>query len=124
MSSVGRLAVGGIMKMIQNSQQPSPIADNLLSIQNNKKLPYGKVLVYVGSHGIPEDVGVVSISKLARESNRFEHEVVRELRNRGYLLFSKEEFTVMTDKLISAIKGGQLKLPVSGTAISAIIKSI
>lgn len=121
MSSAGRLFVGGIIKMVSNTKQPSAIADSLLNIQN-KQIPYGKVLVYVGSKGIPEDVGFVSISRLARGTNRFEHEVVKELQNRGHLLFRKEEFTILMDRLIDAVKGGRLKLPISSATVSAIIK--
>ena len=40
-------------------------ADGIL----NKKAPYGKVLIAVGKGGLPKDLKVVSVSRMAREFN-------------------------------------------------------
>jgi hypothetical protein len=78
-----------------------------------KKLPFGNVLVCIGPRGLPEDVEVVSISRLARESKRLESDVVNELRMRGCMLLSAEAFSLLIDRLIDGVLEGWLILPIS-----------
>ena len=55
---------------------------------------------------------VVSISELARQSNRPESETIQEVRNRGYLLFDQEPFSRLIDKLVIDVREGRLHLPI------------
>jgi len=77
-----------------------------------KRRPFGTVLVSIGPKGLPDDVQVVSISELARQSNRQESEVISELREHGHLLFSEEAFSRLIDRLTSDVQEGRLLLPV------------
>ena len=120
--SLGGLAVSGIIKMVSENKQLSTFSDHLLTSLTSKRPPSGRVLVCVGPKGLPDDVGVVSISRLARESNREEPQVINGLRKGGYLLFDGKAFSLLIDKLINDIQEGQLYLPIS-TEILADIKT-
>jgi len=111
--SLGGLAVGSIIKMVSRNEQLSAFADYLLESPTNKERPFGSVLVCIGPEGLPDDVRVVSISKLARESNRQESEVIHELQERRCLLFSEKEFSLLIDRLIDDVREGRLCLPIS-----------
>ena len=113
-SSLGGLALGGIVKRVSKNKRLSAFADYLLESPINKELPFGSVLVCIGLKGLPDDVRVVSISKLARESNRPESEVIHELQECGCLLFSEKEFSLLIDRLIDDVREGRLCLPISG----------
>jgi hypothetical protein len=117
--SVIGLGMAAGRAMVSKNNRLSRISDSLKSV-NIKKLPFGNVLVCIGPKGLPDDVEVVSISWLARESKRLESEVVKELQKRGYLLLSKEAFSLLIDKLVDAIRKGRLCLPISGEKLSEI----
>lgn len=70
-------------------------------------------MVRVGPKGLPDDVKAVSISQLARDSNRPEPEIVNRLQEEGYLLFSEEVFSSLIDRLITYVRQGKLCLPAS-----------
>ena len=55
---------------------------------------------------------VVSISELARESNRPESEIIQKLQKGGCLLFSQERFSRLIDKLVIDVREGQVHLPI------------
>jgi len=80
--SLGGLAVGGMIKMASRNKQLSAFADYLLKSPTNKERPFGLVLICIGPKGLPHDAGVVSISQLARESNREESEIINKLAGR------------------------------------------
>ena len=117
--SVIALAMSAGRAIISKNNRLSRISDPLKSA-GIKKLPFGNVLVCVGPKGLPDDVGVVSISHLARESNRDESEVINELKKRGCLLFSKETFSLLIDKLVDDVREGRLRLPISWEKLSDI----
>jgi len=122
MVSLGGLAVSSIIKMVSKNEQLSTFSDHLITGLTSKQRPFGTVLVCIGPKGLPDDVGVVSISRLARESNREEPQVINGLRKGGYLLFDEKAFSLLIDKLINDIQEGQLYLPIS-TEILADIKT-
>ena len=84
----------------------------------DKKRPFGTVMVWVGPKGVPDDIGIVSISELARDSNRPEIEIIQKLREGGYLLFTQEAFSSLIDKLVIDVREGRLELPVSSDKLS------
>ena len=113
-NSVGRLVTGGIIKMVSQDNKPlSALGDQLLRKPAGKPRPFGMVLVCIGPTGVPDGVGVVSVSQLARGSNREEAAVTNELQERGHLLFSEKTFCLLINKLIEDIEGGCLLLPIS-----------
>ena len=121
--SLGGLAVGSLIKMASRNKQLSASADYLLKGLGNEKRPFGLVLICIGPKGLPDDAEVVSISRLARESNRVESEVVGALQEGGYLLLSEKAFSLLVDKLIEDVREGRLRLPVSREKLSEITAS-
>lgn len=110
---LGRLSVSGAIKMVSRNKQLSAFADYLLESPTSKERPFGMVLVCIGPKGLPDGVEVVSVSRLARESDRQEWDVINELQKRGYLLFSEEAFSLLIDRLINGVLEGRLLLPIS-----------
>jgi hypothetical protein len=111
--SLGGLAASGIIGMVSKNKRRSATAGRLLQSLNNEQPPFGRVLVCIDPEGLPDDVRVISISKLARESNRPESEVICELQERGCLLFSEKEFSLLIDRLVDDVREGRLCLPIS-----------
>ena len=118
--SLGRLAVGSTIKMMSTNRWLTAFSDNLLTNPTGKQRPFGMVLVCIGPKGLPDDVEVVAISQLAREENRQESDVINNLQERGYLLFSEKAFSLLIDKLITDVQEGRLGLPVSAKKLSRI----
>lgn len=121
--SLGGLAVGGLIKMASRNEQLSAFADSLLDGLGNKERPFGLVLICIGPKGLPDGVEVVSISRLARDSNRDESEVIVTLRESGNLLLSEKAFSLLIDRLIEDVREGRLRLPVSREKLSEITLS-
>jgi hypothetical protein len=111
--SLGGLAASGIIGMVSKNKRRSATAGHLLQSLNNEQRPFGRVLVCIDPEGMPDDVRVVSISKLARESNQPESEVIQELQERGCLLFGEKEFSLLIDRLVDDVREGRLCLPIS-----------
>ncbi len=75
--------VGFFAKIIMAATTEKPPVLKLVSqvcdTSTAKKPPYGTVMVCIGPKGLPDDVRVVSISGLARESNQPESEITQKL---------------------------------------------
>jgi hypothetical protein len=121
--SLGGLAMGGMIKTASKNKQLSAFADYLLKNSTDKERPFGLILIYIGPRGLLDDAGVVSISRLARESNRPESEIINKLQEGGYLLFNEKTFSLLIDRLIDAVREGRLHLPVSREKLSEITAS-
>jgi hypothetical protein len=118
MTSWGGLVVGTVIKITSKDKRLSAFSDHLLKNLGGKDPPFSMVLVCIGSQGLPDGVEVVSISRLARESNREESEVINELQQGGCLLFSEKAFSLLIDKLINDVQGGRLLLPITTEKLS------
>ena len=70
-------------------------------------------MVCIGPKGLPDDAKAVSVSQLARDSNRTEPEIVKGLRENGYLVFTEETFSYLIDRLVADVREGKLCLPIS-----------
>ena len=68
--------------------------------------------------GLPEDVQVVSLSHLARDSKRSEVEVRNGIQNLGYVLLAPLAFSALLDNLESKILDGSVSLPMSTEQIA------
>ena len=112
MFSLGGLAMG-TFRMLSKKKGLQAISDELLNSLGGEERPFGNVLICVGPRGMPDDVQVVCISRLARESHRVESEVINELQGRGWLLFNEKAFSLLIDKLACDVQEGRLHLPVS-----------
>ena len=109
--SITGLAAKIIVAKTKN-QEALDVVNNIFDTEGHKK-PFGMVMVCVGPKGLPDDATVISISQSARESNRSEPEITNKLQDDGYLLFSKEVFSLLIDRLIADVREGKLTLPVS-----------
>jgi hypothetical protein len=119
MLSLTGLAAKIVVAATTKSQRARNIVRNLFDTEGQEK-PFGTLMVCVGAKGLPDDVVVVSISQLARESNRPETEILSKLQDDGYLLFSEQEFSVLIDRLVAEVREGKLHLPVSKNKLSEI----
>ena len=97
------------------------MSDHLLAAPTYRKQTFGTVLVAIGPKGLPDDVWVVSISCRARESQRPESEISKELSSGGKLLVSERSFSLLIDSLSKQILNGELSLPVSVERLSLLI---
>ena len=110
------LIAGSIAKIIMASTTENLPTLKLISQvcdeSTAKKPSYGTVMVCVGAKGLPDDVRVVSISGLARQSNFPKSEIIRKLQQNGCLLINQERFARLIDKLVVDIREGLLHLPI------------
>ncbi len=90
------------------------------SLEDDRR-PFGNVLISIGPDGFPEDVKVISVSRLARDSGRPESRITNEFRGRGYLLFGESYFSLLIEKLIGEVRAGRLRLPVSSKQLPQIV---
>jgi hypothetical protein len=97
--------------------------DYLARGRTDIKQPLGLVMVSIGPRGLPDDLGVISVSQLARESRRSESEIVNESQQRGNLLFGEETFSLLIDRLVTDIREGRLHLPISRDKLAEIAES-
>jgi len=116
-SSLFRLGAG-LITMTSKNRTMRAISRQLLAGSSGREPPYGTVIVRIGPKGLPEDIEVVSISSLARESKRNESEIMDRLLARGNLLFGEETFSRLIDRLAGEILGGRLSLPVFADRLS------
>ncbi len=119
-TSLTGLAVGVAIQVASKDKRALAFSDHLLRNLGGKRRPFGMVFVCIGPKGLPDDVGVVSISELARESNREESEVISKLRERGHLLLSENAFSFLIDKLIKDVQEGRVLLPIPADRLSEI----
>lgn len=122
-SSLGGLALGGIVKQVSKNKRLSAFGGHLFESPTSKERPFGTVLVCIGPMGLPDDIRVVCISKLARESNRPESGVIKEVREPGSLLFDEKVFSLLIDRLVDDVREGRLRLPISRETVSQVMLS-
>ena len=108
--SLGELAVTALFS---KGNRLSAIAESLVRGPTYRQQPLGLVMACIGPGGLPEDVGAISISGLARESGQPQPEVMGRLREEGYLVFAEESFSLLIDRLAGEVRAGKLNLPVS-----------
>jgi hypothetical protein len=119
--SLAGLAANLITRATTENRQTQEFVDHLFDTSQLAERPYGTVMVCVGPKGMPDDVHVVSISELARESKQPELKVIQKLREHGCLLISQEAFVHLIDRLITDIREGRLYLPVMGNKLSEMV---
>jgi hypothetical protein len=116
--SITGLAAKIIVAKTKN-QEALDVVNNIFNTEGHKK-PFGLVMVRIGPKGLPDDARAVSISQLARESNRLEHQITNKLQEDGHLLFSQEVFSLLIDRLVGDVREGKLHLPVSRDRLAEI----
>jgi len=119
-SAVLFLAELAATAIVSQNNRTSAIKDYLLRNASDKKEPFGLVMICIGLKGLPDDAKAISISQLARESNRTEPEIVHRLQENGYLVFSEEVFSSLVDTLVADVRRGKQCLPISGKKLAEI----
>lgn len=89
------------------------VIGNLQAKHARRKRYLGTIVIRVGDGGLPNDVTIVPVSRLASTQNRDESEVILELQRQGGLLFPPETFRRMIGILIDGLRTGKLQLPIS-----------
>jgi len=117
-------ATGALVAAITSKENPLLKGAHLFRSALDDKAPFDTVLVAIGQKGLPEDVRVVPLSSLARQSNRSESDIGEALRRRGCLLMTPQTFTTLVDNLRSRVLEGSLYLPVSIESIVGELRGI
>lgn len=122
-TSLAGLALGIGIRMASENKRALAFSDHLLKNLGGNERPFGTVFVSIGPKGLPDDVQVVSVSELARESNREESELISKLQERCHLLLGEEAFSRLIDRLIADVQEGQRLLPVPAEKLVEILAS-
>ncbi len=120
----GRLiaqSAGLLITALSKNNKVQSVARSLLEDSAGEKRAFGTILIRIDKKGIPDGVDVVHISRLSRESNQSENEVINRLKQTGYLLLKEENLSRLIDKLIEGILEGCLALPISIQTLSQIL---
>lgn len=110
-----------LITALSKNNKVQSVARSLLEDSASEKRAFGTIFIRIDKKGLPDGVGVVCISRLGRESNRSETEVINRLKQNGYLLLKEENFSRLIDKLIEEILEGCLALPVSIQTLSQLL---
>lgn len=114
-------SAGLLITALSKNNKVQSVARSLLKEPAGEKHAFGTILIRIDKKGLPDGVEVVHISRLGRESNQTEAEVINRLKKNGSLLLSEENFSRLIDKLIEGILEGYLVLPVSVQTLSQIL---
>lgn len=120
----GRLiaqSAGLLITALSKNNKVQSVTRSLLKESAGEKRAFGTILIRIDKKGIPDGVDVAHISRLGRESNQSETEVINRLKKDGSLVLSEENFSRLIDKLIEGILKGCLALPVSIQTLSQIL---
>ena len=114
---VAAFTLGSLFAAAKGRQDAYNIGVRMAGSVLNRKVPFSTVLINIDGQVIPKGVKVVSISRLARESNMSESEVETSLKHNGYLLMTPEVFTKVLEKVASGILDGSVCLPLARSEV-------
>jgi prolyl-tRNA editing enzyme YbaK/EbsC (Cys-tRNA(Pro) deacylase) len=106
-------AVGSIAAAATSRKSPLLVGADVAKSAMDEKSPFGKIMIVIGKHGLPDDVQVVPVSRLARESNTTEMQVTQTLQKGGCFLLNPDTFDRLLDNIGRKILDGSMSLPVS-----------
>ena len=118
-----KLALGGLVATVTRSRKAFSVGARLAESNLSRTQPFGNVMVAVGRGGLPNDVEVISLSRLARESDRLESDIEAALQTHGYLLMTPKVFSRVLTGLERRVLDGSLSLPVTGDQLSGELAS-
>ncbi len=110
-----------LITAFSKNNKAQSVRRSLLEESAREKRAFRTILIRIDTKGLPDGVEVVCISRLGRESNQSDTEVINRLKQYGYLLLKEENFFRLIDKLIEGILEGCLALPVSIQTLSQIL---
>ncbi len=114
-------SAGLLITALSKNNKVQSIARSLQNESAGEKRTFGTILIRIDKKGLPDGLDMVCISRLGRESNQSETEVINRLKKDGSLLLKEEDFSRLIDKLIEEILEGCFALPVSIQTLSQIL---
>lgn len=78
----------------------------------DESVPFGIILIAVGKGGLPDNVRVIQVSRLVRESNIKESEVTAKLQDDNCLFMTPETFARVLSNVQSRALDGSMSLSV------------
>ncbi|MFC1982449.1 hypothetical protein ACFLV5_01480 [Chloroflexota bacterium] len=114
LSSGMGFVIGGLLATTTGHKDVAQVGVEMASSLLSRKPPFDNVVIVIGKKGIPEGVEVVSVSRIARESNRNESEVKVSFKDNGHILITPDQFFRFLDKVEHAVHDGSMCLPIAG----------
>ena len=114
--SILGFAIGSIAGVISKQGNPLALGFGMFGNQLEKQSCFGMVMMGLKEGHKIKDIEVIAISRLARESNTTEVEIISSLEGQGYSLMTPEDFLEALDYMKQAIKEG-------GSFISPLLKT-
>lgn len=113
-SGATKFALGTLAAALAGSrEQPLYVGARLARGDFRRADPFGTVLVAVGLGGMPGDVKVISVSRLARESSLSESQTVASVEAQGYRLMPPETFFSVLAELKKNVLDGAVTVPMA-----------
>jgi len=78
----------------------------------DESVPFGIILIAVGKGGLPDNVRVIPVSRLARESNIKESELKAKLQDGSCLSMTAGTFVRLLSNVQAKVLDGAMSLPV------------
>lgn len=117
-SGLVNFGLGALGAALAGSRKhPLSVGAQMAKSEFERRQPYGTVLVAVRRNGVHDEVHVISLSRLARESGRPEAEVKAVLEAQGYLLMTPKTFSRVMDGLEDGVLSGTRALPVGSASL-------
>jgi len=116
---IGLLAAGGLVALGTSSRRPLSFGAHLAKSDLAGVAPFGTVRVAIGPRGLPDDVILIPLSRLSRESGKTEPDVEAALKAAGYLPMTSEAFSRFMNDLEGKVLDGSMSLPVTLEQISS-----
>ncbi|MFC2042297.1 hypothetical protein ACFLTV_02200 [Chloroflexota bacterium] len=117
-------AAGGFIGMLLHHHDPLATALKAVGSSLGRNYPFGTVLIALGKAGLPDDVKVIPLSCLARESKMSESEVRAILADKGDFLITQEVFAATMDEVEHCVLNGVLSFPLPVTEFKKRIQVI
>jgi len=72
LTGTAKLALGGLVAVVAHSRKVLSVGAHLAHSDLSKNQPFGTVLVAIGPGGLPDDIILIPLSRLSRESGKTE----------------------------------------------------
>ncbi len=107
----GSLLAGSLLSATRGKEGPRLAGVRVARQLFSESTSFGSVAVAVGKEGVPDDVAVVAVSRLARESFRSEAEARAKLQADGCEVMTPEVFVKNLARLEGRLLDGSASLP-------------
>jgi len=118
------LATGIVSAAVTGKESLFSVGAKHAKLAWDRREPFGTVMIAIGKLGLPGDVQVLPVSRLAREQNTSQMHIIKTLRDGGYLLMDPGTFSQLVDSLERKILDGSICLPVSKEHLAIELKNM